>query len=302
MCAGNTVKVFPGSLVMIHCCWAFIFGGYNAKELRKEAESNEAADRGQAAIYHAKTGLSQEELLTLMEQETYMTGEEAIDKGFADELVEGATLEIAASADRKTLYVGGAPVWISDRGRGIPSHINIPVFPAAAPLPALVARKINAQPAPAGGNEGGTQMPSTLEELRKENPELANALMDEARAAVSAEIEGKVAAAVLGERGRIKGIDEVSALFNDEIVLEAKYGEKPCTAQELTFQAAQKAVNEGSNFMNFLKADNQASGAQGVGAAPGDDGNAGDAPEDVEAAGKAAARRYIETMGGKKSE
>ncbi|MCL2487770.1 MAG: Clp protease ClpP [Oscillospiraceae bacterium] len=121
MCAGDSVKVFPGSLVMIHCCWVFMFGGYNAAELRKAADSNDAVDRSQAAIYHAKTGLSLDELTGMLERETYMTGQEAIDSGFADEMVEGAALEIAASADRRTLFVGGMPVWSSLREGGIPT-------------------------------------------------------------------------------------------------------------------------------------------------------------------------------------
>jgi len=148
-------------------------------------------------------------------------------------------------------------------------------------------------------------MPKSLEELRKEDPELANALMAEARAAVSAELEGKVGEAVAGERARIQEIDVVSALFGDELVREAKYGAKACTAQELAYQAAQKAAKEGAAFMGALRADNLASGAQGVGAAPGDDGAgvaSGDSPEDVRAAGAAAAKRYNESMGGKKGE
>lgn len=82
----------------------------NADELRKMAESNDAVDRAQAAIYHAKTGMSETDLLALMGNETYMTGREAVDKGFADELIDGEAPDIAASADRRTIYYCGQPV------------------------------------------------------------------------------------------------------------------------------------------------------------------------------------------------
>ena len=110
MCAAKKVKVNPASLVMIHKCWSFVWDAMNADELRKMAESNDAVDRAQAAIYHAKTGMSETDLLALMGNETYMTGREAVDKGFADELIDGEAPDIAASADRRTIYYCGRPV------------------------------------------------------------------------------------------------------------------------------------------------------------------------------------------------
>ena len=111
-------------------------------------------------------------------------------------------------------------------------------------------------------------MARTMEELRTENPELANALMVEAQAASSAELSKSVSTAAEDERKRLKEIDEVSALFDDETVREAKYGDKPCTAQEMVYQAAMKAAKEGKKFMADLDEDAEASGSKDVGAAP----------------------------------
>ena len=107
MCACDTVEVNPSSLIMIHNAWQFLFGGYNVDELMKVAESLDAADRMQAAIYTRKTGLPEEAVRGMMRETTYMTGMEAVEKGFADKLIDAAEpLRIAASADRRTLYVG----------------------------------------------------------------------------------------------------------------------------------------------------------------------------------------------------
>lgn len=85
-------------------------------------------------------------------------------------------------------------------------------------------------------------MITTLEELRAKNPELADALMTEARAEVAAESERNQNAAVLNERTRLFNIDSIAALYDDDTVRDAKYT-NPCTAQEMALRAAQDQAN-----------------------------------------------------------
>lgn len=72
------------------------------------------------------------------------------------------------------------------------------------------------------------------------------------------------------ERQRLREIDAIAALYDPELVQAAKYGENPCTAQELAYQAAKKAASqaagEGKAFLAAMAADAQAAGE--VGAAP----------------------------------
>lgn len=316
MCAGDDVQVYPGSLVMIHKCWSFLFGGYNASELRKMADSNDAVDRSQAAIYQAKTGIDPQELMIMMEAETYMTGQEAVNKGFADELVEGSDgLEVAASADRRTLFAGGRPVWATTRKGGIPTIIPTVNPEASAPV------AINTpKPTQTGRQNGGNTMANTLEELWKENPVLAEQLMAEAQAAASASDAAATPAAplaftsataaptapateapidpVAAERDRIQEIDALAGLFDTETISAAKYGDTACTAQEMVYRAAQKAAKQGSKFLAALEADTGASGAQGVGAAVSTGGDGvGDnlTPAQLMAKGRADAKALIKT-------
>ena len=108
MCACDTVKVNPSSLVMIHKCLSPIWGAYNADDLRKAADANDAWDKSQVSIYKRKTGFSDTVLLHMMADTTYMTGKEAVEKGFADELLDDAEpLEISASADSQTISCKG---------------------------------------------------------------------------------------------------------------------------------------------------------------------------------------------------
>ena len=106
MCACDEVEVNPSSLIMIHNAWTFLFGGYNAQQAREAAAQLDAWDDMQASIYERKTGLAREEILGMMAETTYMIGTEAVDKGFADRLIDDAEpLSIAASADGHTLYI-----------------------------------------------------------------------------------------------------------------------------------------------------------------------------------------------------
>ena len=160
MCACDTVRVNPSSLVMVHKCWTSLWGGYNADELRELASKNDAWDKMQAEIYHRKTGLSETVLIHMMSDTTYMTGREAVEKGFADEVIEDAEpLNIAASADRRSLLVNGRPMHLAP-GMAVPD--NIPSVAPGAPAP---VKTHTTPPAPAGANTGGNSM--TLEELRR---------------------------------------------------------------------------------------------------------------------------------------
>ena len=286
---GDKVRINPGSLVMIHKCISLLLGYYNADNLRDQANSQDAMDKAQVAIFKEKCGLDDEELMTMMSRETTLTGAEAVDKGFADELIENAqTVELAASADRSVLFVNGVPNFM--HGMTIPD--NIPVSPAAQAADDI-------QTPQEDQNKGGNQvMARNLEELRTENPELAESIMAEARAAVAAEGDTAATTAVQAERQRLAEIDEISALYSADIVQAAKYGDNACSAQEMAFRAAKEAAKNGQDFLGNLKADNKASGAQAVGSAPAPNDDAPLTPEQRMAKGKEAAL----ALAGKKKE
>lgn len=113
-------------------------------------------------------------------------------------------------------------------------------------------------------------MAQNLEELRRENPELAAQIEAEVKAAASPDA-GALDQARENERNRLAAIDEIANLFDDETVREAKYGDHPCTAQEMSYRAAQKAAATGNAYMAAANADYKASGAADVVGQPGAD-------------------------------
>lgn len=289
MCACDNVKVNPSSLVMIHKAWCRLVGGYNADELRNLADQNDAWDKAQISIYTRKCKLSETVISHMMSETTYMTGKEAVDKGFADELLEDAEpLEIAASVDRKALFVRGQKYHLA---RGMAAPESIPITTASQ---ADVNKKTSAETDSEGGKK---PMATNLEELRTENPELAAQVESEVRAAVSAEHANSATDATAAERQRLADIDSIAHLYDEETVRNAKYGEHPCTAQEMAFRAAQQAAKTGSAFMASAQSDYQASGASGVGAASTDD-NGGAEPTTPEAK-QAEARANVKALLGK---
>lgn len=268
MCACDTINVNPSSLIMIHKCWSFLFGGYNADEMRQLADQNDAWDKMQVEIYKRKTGLKDEEILGMMAETTYMTGREAVEKGFADELIEDAEpLGIAASADGRTLFVRGRAMHIT-AGMFLPDSIPT-VTPGAS-----AAVLTNKKPEEVAGQKGGNSM--TKEELRAQYPDQVAEVEAEARAAV--DTLAATNSAVQAERDRLAAIDEVAGLFDPQLVHEAKYGDTPCTAAELALKAAQKAAKQGSKFLADAADDAAASGAGAVGAVPPADGDGGENP------------------------
>lgn len=296
MCACDTVKVNPSSLIMIHKCWSFLFGGYNADELRSMAKTNDAYDKSQIQIYNRKSNLSETVISHMMSETTYMTGKEAVDKGFADEVLEDAEpLDIAASADGRSIFVRGREMHLTP-GMFAPDTIPM-VNPEAH---ATVETNIIKPPVTPAATEGGNTM-ATVKELRDEFPELVAQIEADITEQVKAGNNSAVEAAVNAERKRIEEIDEIGDLFDNELVNSAKYGENACTAQELALRAAQQAKKNGHNFMTNLESDAGASGTANVGAAPGTeddpaDGNLTD--EQLKANAKAA----VEKLFGKKKE
>ena len=83
--AGDTVKITNGAMFMIHNPWT-ITGG-EAKDFRKMADTLDKIRESIIDGYMEKTALTKDELEKMMDEETWMTAKEAVEFGFADEVV-----------------------------------------------------------------------------------------------------------------------------------------------------------------------------------------------------------------------
>jgi ATP-dependent Clp protease protease subunit len=98
-------KVFMPSnaMMMIHNPMGLFVG--NANDARKFADDLDKVRESMLAIYREKTGMKDNEIIPLLDAETWMTAEEAINYGFADEVE--AEKKVAASLNGEELIFNG---------------------------------------------------------------------------------------------------------------------------------------------------------------------------------------------------
>lgn len=82
--AGDEVLISPAGYMMIHQPWMIAAG--DAREFEHAARQLDEISGGIVAAYREKTGMEEETIRRLMDEETYMNARSAIDMGFADGL------------------------------------------------------------------------------------------------------------------------------------------------------------------------------------------------------------------------
>lgn len=97
--ACDRVIMPANSMLMIHKPWGWSAG--NADDMRKYADTLDKWEQGLVSAYTEKTGMEADEVAQLMADETWMTADEAVKLGFADEIEE--PVKIAAKYNPKCL-------------------------------------------------------------------------------------------------------------------------------------------------------------------------------------------------------
>ncbi|WP_247906759.1 head maturation protease, ClpP-related [Streptococcus anginosus] len=92
----DKVVISPTAQIMIHKALLNWVSG-NSDDLEKAANALKASDQAIINAYKAKTGLDEEALINLMKNETYMSADDAVSNGFADEIMAFDTVEAVAS-------------------------------------------------------------------------------------------------------------------------------------------------------------------------------------------------------------
>lgn len=258
--AADEIRAPAGARIMIHEAIIESWGVFGAQELLSLANMLESVNAATAETYRSKTKLEIDDLRAMMKAETWMTGKEAIDKGFVDTLLFDDA-DIQMSADRKYLYAGHQK-YETSMFSNIPEDIpvkNKSFFSFLKPEAQLIVYPTE-EAAKRNSEErlGGMKMCTTVDELRQAYPELCAALCETARA------DG-----VKQERERIQAIEEIAKGIGDEkAVNTAKFGDTPVTAQDLAIMALKRQAAMGADFLTSLKSDNAASGVGEVGGAP----------------------------------
>lgn len=83
--AGDEINVSPTAQIMIHNVATSSNGDY--RDMDKTSDTLKKANDALANAYVLKTGINKDEILNMMNDETWLSSNEAIEKGFADNVM-----------------------------------------------------------------------------------------------------------------------------------------------------------------------------------------------------------------------
>ena len=124
--AGQKVRIMDSAYMMIHDPAVVVFlAMLDIDTLGRLHDQLKSIKTGIAETYASKTGISVERISRMMADETWMSAREAVDMGFATEIIEGGQKQ-PASALKNIAYVNA-----------LQSYVNVPQALRAAEEPAL---------------------------------------------------------------------------------------------------------------------------------------------------------------------
>lgn len=256
-------EISPAGMIMIHNCSGSAEGDY--RDMYGAGNQLQQVNRTIANTYIAKTGMSQEELLGLMDDETWMTPQEALEYGFVDAIMENTN-----GLDNSTI-VESRQMVVSNSCFEIPENVikSFQGLVAAGRLDNIggMGMKDEEKGMKTGGITGGTGavknsglMPKeekTLEDFLSVHPEEKNSL--------EAIVNEAVQKAIGAERDRLKELDSIAACVPKEMLNKAKY--EDCTdAKTLSFEVMKEGKIKAADYMKNAVEDSVASGISKIGA------------------------------------
>lgn len=212
--AGDSIKIAKNGVFMIHDPAMTVWDTFTAEDFEKMAGELKVIKQSIVNAYAMKTGREEEEIEKLMADETWWTGDEAVENGFCDVLMfEEAETVVENTGE---IVVNSVP-------------INTAEFKT---VPKTLLNSIKGQESPEKPKEetkvADAKKMETVEDLKAAYPDLVKTIQNEAAEK---------------ERKRIKDIEDMAGGNYKDIVLDAKFN-NPCTAE----QAAVKIVQENNRI------------------------------------------------------
>ena len=99
--AGDERIMSDTSLLMIHNAWAS--AARDANKLKKQAEDLEKITQASINAYMNITNITEDEIKEMMDEETWLNGEEALEMGFASQLIYAEEKQAATQGVRNSL-------------------------------------------------------------------------------------------------------------------------------------------------------------------------------------------------------
>ena len=255
-------RIAKNAILMAHNPSVSLWGSYQADDLIKLAEVTNTVKKSIIAAYMERLDKTEDEIGELMDAESWYVGQEAIDAGFCNVLIED---DFSNAAFSNCFKVGGVSYTYGKYMENfVPDEIRKKVQ-ALSKTPQKGAGAFSNKPISQKGSKKMDEENMVTSEIK--DAAGLKAAYPEMCAQIAAE-------AVKNERERLKAIDEIAQGIPADVLEKAKYTE-PVTAADLAL-AQMKANNKaGQKFMDDLEKDLETSGAAAVGGDP----NSGYDPE-----------------------
>ena len=241
--ACDTVRMPKNALFMIHNPITFAYG--NNQEMQKTVQMLDKVKNSIIETYLNKTKTDKETLSELMDNETWMSAEEAKEYGFIDEILDE---NVEKEVIENKLIINNTAFDISkfknfkEKKIQEPRVINISVNSTGSPEEIADKFRNILNSTENQKNKGGNM---TLEELKNKFPELCNQIFN----------EGKEAG-ITKERERMREIDNLDVSNYSELVENAKYND-PVEASVLAVNILNKQKEERIKKLQNIKNDSQ---------------------------------------------
>lgn len=218
----DTLLMAPTGQIMIHNASVQTQGDYREMDATSDFLKN--TNQTIANAYKLKSGKSDEELLGMMDAETWLTPQQALQHGFIDEIMfeSQAGLNIVASTDS-----GMIPQAVIEKLRNQLHSTDLTQLENKLP-----SNQVNV---PVNTKEEGTIM--NIEDLKNKHPELYEQIKNEGFE------EG-----VQAENDRIKNIEELQLPGNESLINKAKFETKD-KAEKVAFDIIKAEKSRGTNFL-----------------------------------------------------
>ncbi len=230
--AGDVIQIPANGVFMIHNPLIGVAGYYGGDELVKMSEELAVIKQSIINGYCLKTGKSKEEISDLMDKETWLDGNQAVESGFCDEIMFGDAQTQASDANH--IVVNSVSIDLS-------GFTNVPK--------SLLNRHSSGDITDTEKNRGVKEMEiKNVEELKAAYPEFTE------------QIEVN---AIAAERKRIQNIEKVALPGYEDIVSKAKF-ETPVDSGALAAQIIAKQKEQSANYLGGVSKDAAESGINEV--------------------------------------
>ena len=254
--ACDSRRIAKNAILMAHNPSVSLWGSYQADDLLKLAEVTKKKKKSIVAAYMERLDKTEEEINQLMDEESWYVGQEAVDAGFCDSVIEA---DFQNSALSKKFMVNGVPYSFRNYvEKFVPDNIREKVLDLSKTPQKETGAFFDTPKNKQKGNE-------KMDEENKTTLVISDAAgLKAAYPQLCAQI---AADAVSAERERLKAIDEISKGIPEDVLMKARY-EEPISAADLAL-AQMKANNAaGQQFLNSMVQEMQNSGAAAVGTEP----------------------------------